>query len=45
MQPPNREKPHRVLSLEAGDSSSFDAVVESSRVPKRAARWLRFLLL
>eukprot|EP00435_Cladocopium_sp_Y103_P069666 s198_g33.t1 len=33
------------LQLQAGDPWRFDQLVESSRVPKLAARWLRLLLL
>lgn len=28
-----------------GDPFAFDRVVQSSRIPKNPARWLRFLLL
>ena len=43
--PPTRALPQWLLSLQKGGSRAFDFVVASSRFPKNAARWLRFLLL
>ena len=43
--PPTKEVPRWFEQLQAGRPQMFDAVVESSRVQKNPARWLRFLLL
>lgn len=45
VQGPTKEPPLWLLSLQSGNYVPFDAVVASSRCPKLAARWLRFLLL
>ena len=45
VQAPTKELPEWLCRLQGGDSSLFDLVVESSRVPKLCGRWLRFLLL
>ena len=43
--PPSRELPRWWDELEAGRPHMFDKVVESSRISKNPARWIRFLLL
>ena len=43
--PPSKEVPFWLSELQAGRPFLFDAVVESSRVQKNPARWLRFLLM
>lgn len=43
--PPTKAAPKWFLDLLDGDTRAFDCVVSSSRIPKLAARWLRFLLL
>ena len=45
IQPPTKELPGWFTELQQGRPAAFDAVIESSRVPKIASRWLRFLLL
>ena len=45
IQPPSKELPGWFIELQQGRPAAFDAVVEASRVPKIASRWLRFLLL
>ncbi|CAE7765217.1 unnamed protein product [Symbiodinium sp. CCMP2592] len=45
VEPPTRAVPRWLEKLLSGDSSAFESVVASSRVPKNAARWLRFVLL
>ena len=42
---PQREVPRWLAELVEGRPKAFEAVTLSSRVPKLAARWLRFLLL
>lgn len=42
---PSKAIPGWLESLQNGDPRPFDCVVAASRVPKIAARWLRFLLL
>ncbi len=42
---PTKAYPMWLEALQTGDHGPFDAVVISSRCPKIAARWLRFLLL
>lgn len=42
---PTKEPPQWFLDLAKGDTRAFDCIVSSSRIPKLAARWLRFLLL
>lgn len=42
---PSKEIPAWLVSLQQGDHRPFDCVVAAARVPKIAARWLRFLLL
>lgn len=42
---PSNDFPGWLVALQAGDTRPFDALVESARVPRNAARWLRFLLL
>ena len=42
---PSKSFPAWLTELQRGNCGPFDAVVTSSRCPKIAARWLRFLLL
>ena len=42
---PPREEPRWLQDLRCGDCTAFEAVTASARVPRNAARWLRFLLL
>ena len=43
--PPTRDAPRWFERLQQGDPTAFDHVVQSSRISKNPARWLRFLLL
>jgi hypothetical protein len=43
--PPTKDEPSWLTDLKMGKTRKFDAVVESSRIPKNPARWLRFLLM
>ncbi|CAE7837262.1 unnamed protein product, partial [Symbiodinium necroappetens] len=43
--PPSREMARWLIELLKGDTRRFETVVESARVPRNPARWLRFLLL
>lgn len=45
LEPPSREMPRWLERLMQGDPFAFDRVVQSSRISKNPARWLRFLLL
>ena len=42
---PTREEPRWLQDLRRGDCTAFEAVTAAARVPRNAARWLRFLLL
>lgn len=45
VEPPTKELPVWYSDLQHGDPRRFDLVCQTARIPKLAARWLRFLLL
>lgn len=42
---PTKKPPGWLCSLQAGKPEAFDQVIQSSRIARNPARWLRFLLL
>lgn len=45
IRPPSKELPVWLTDMQNGDVKRFDLICAANRVPKLAARWLRFLLL